>query len=105
MCTDGPSPPAACHPFDETDGSTPRMPQLASGVKLHRDVAAQAWLLDDGMQRLKLNLSAGAILARCDGHRSIEQLIGELEELFQTSDIGAEVREFLAGARDRGWIG
>jgi pyrroloquinoline quinone biosynthesis protein D len=53
---------------------------------------------------VKLNQSAGEILKRCDGTRDMNALIAELEQAFNTTGLGAEVRAFIADAHTRGWL-
>lgn len=54
--------------------------------------------------RVKLNPSAGEILLRCDGTRELDDIIGELEDLFGASDLAADVYRFIDHARQRGWL-
>jgi pyrroloquinoline quinone biosynthesis protein D len=81
-----------------------RSPRLVPGIELHCIEPEREFVLDDGTRRVRLNTSAGAILARCDGTRAVEQLIAELEHLFQARDIAPDVLDFLASAREQGWI-
>lgn len=57
---------------------------------------------------VKLNGSAGEIIGRCDGQRSIEQIIAELKTTFAASGDGAEiengVRTFMETAHAKGWL-
>jgi pyrroloquinoline quinone biosynthesis protein D len=59
-------------------------------------------LYPEGM--VKLNQSAGEILKRCDGTRTIDVLIDELQQAFNAPDLGGEVRLFVAEAERRGWL-
>ncbi|WP_425606046.1 pyrroloquinoline quinone biosynthesis peptide chaperone PqqD [Paraburkholderia sejongensis] len=63
---------------------------------------AHVLLYPEGM--VKLNQSAGEILKRCDGTRDVDTLIAELEQAFNATGIGGEVRAFLADAHTRGWL-
>jgi pyrroloquinoline quinone biosynthesis protein D len=53
---------------------------------------------------VKLNPSAGEILSRCDGTRELDEIIGELEDLFSASAVAADVYRFIDHARQRGWL-
>jgi pyrroloquinoline quinone biosynthesis protein D len=53
---------------------------------------------------VELNRSAGEILARCDGTRELDDIIGELEARFGTSGLAADVYRFIDEARRLGWI-
>ncbi len=63
---------------------------------------AHVLLYPEGM--VKLNQSAAEILKRCDGTRSLNAVIAELESAFGATGIGDEVRAFVAQARSRGWL-
>jgi pyrroloquinoline quinone biosynthesis protein D len=53
---------------------------------------------------VKLNRSAGEILSRCTGQMSIEQITADLEQAFSCEGLSNDVRDFLAHARQHGWI-
>lgn len=59
-------------------------------------------LYPEGM--VKLNPSAGAILERCDGVRTVAEIIADLERAFPGADLEGDVCRFLEVARDNGWI-
>jgi pyrroloquinoline quinone biosynthesis protein D len=72
--------------------------------RLQWETAQDAYVLlyPEGM--VKLNRSAGQILVRCDGTRELDQIITELEELFNAQDLAPDVYRFLDHARQRGWV-
>jgi len=82
----------------------PLRPRLRGLYRLQWEVAQDAYVLlyPEGM--VKLNPSAGEILARCDGTRELDDIIGELEHLFDGSDLATDVCRFLDHARLRGWL-
>jgi pyrroloquinoline quinone biosynthesis protein D len=93
-----------------TDASTQAAPDTADTLRL-KPLFRLQWepaqnahvlLYPEGM--VKLNQSAAEILKRCDGTRGIDALIADLEQAFQASGIGPEVRAFVAEARSRGWL-
>jgi pyrroloquinoline quinone biosynthesis protein D len=53
---------------------------------------------------VKLNGSAGEIMSRLDGQTSIQVLINTLEQQFETTGLQADVLNFLALAKVRGWV-
>ncbi|NYT78991.1 pyrroloquinoline quinone biosynthesis peptide chaperone PqqD [Alcaligenaceae bacterium] len=59
-------------------------------------------LYPEGM--VKLNQSASEILKLCDGTRTLEKLVADLEAAFETTGLGAEVATFVEHAKGRGWI-
>lgn len=63
---------------------------------------AHVLLYPEGM--VKLNQSAAEILKRCDGSRDMNTLIADLEQAFNTTGLGADVRAFVADAQLRGWL-
>jgi pyrroloquinoline quinone biosynthesis protein D len=86
--------------------------RLPSGVpvELHRQYRFQ-WepaqesfvlLYPEGM--VKLPGSAGEIMKRVDGTRSVEQIVKDLEAAFPGVDLRADVVEFLEVAYGKGWI-
>jgi len=79
-------------------------PRLARLFRFQWEPAQQAFVLlyPEGM--VKLNQSAGEILKRCDGRRSIDELIADLEQTFATTGLATEVTAFLDMAEAQGWI-
>lgn len=79
-------------------------PKVSSRFRLQWEEAQQAWVLlyPEGM--VKLNPSAGEIMKRCDGGRSVAELVAELEAAFNTSGLGPDVEAFLTMARKQHWI-
>ncbi|WP_244828833.1 pyrroloquinoline quinone biosynthesis peptide chaperone PqqD [Caballeronia sp. TF1N1] len=79
-------------------------PQLKRLFRLQWEPAQDAHVLlyPEGM--VKLNQSAAQILLRCDGTRDIPKLVADLEDAFGASNLGDDVRAFIAGARARGWL-
>ncbi|HEY9025707.1 MAG TPA: pyrroloquinoline quinone biosynthesis peptide chaperone PqqD [Burkholderiaceae bacterium] len=49
-------------------------------------------------------MPAAEILKRCDGVRSVDDIVGELEQAFSRGGLGGDVENFLAQARERGWV-
>ena len=79
-------------------------PAVAAMYRLQFEPAQDAWVLlyPEGM--VKLNTPAAEILRRCDGRRSVGQIVGELEVAFARDHLRADVEAFLAQARDQGWL-
>ena len=53
---------------------------------------------------VKLNGSAGEIMRRCDGERSIGAIVGELEQAFAATGLAAEVLDFVTIAGRQRWL-
>lgn len=79
-------------------------PRVARGFRLQWEEAqgCHVLLYPEGM--VKLNRSAGEILARCDGSRDIAAIVVELEQAFTTSGLRPEVEAFVAMAVGKRWL-
>jgi pyrroloquinoline quinone biosynthesis protein D len=79
-------------------------PAIGRGFRLQWEPAQNAHVLlyPEGM--VKLNASAGEILRRCDGARTLGEIVAELQTAFGAADVADDVREFVALALERGWL-
>lgn len=79
-------------------------PSIASMYRLQFEPAQQGWVLlyPEGM--VKLNGPAGEILKRCDGQRSLQELIADLETTYGQTGLRDDVCGFLRDAQSRGWV-
>ena len=77
---------------------------IAPGFRFQWEEAQNAHVLLYPVGMVKLSESAGAILGRCDGARSLENIVSSLQEAFPGADLESDVVEFLETAHDRGWI-
>lgn len=59
-------------------------------------------LYPEGM--VQLNQSAGEILKRCDGVKSIQEITTDLETAFNHQGLEPEVLSFLEIAYGQGWV-
>ena len=91
----------AAHAEAATDAAVPR---LSPGFRLQFEPAqdARVLLYPEGM--VKLNGSAGEILARCDGVRNAAEIVADLERSFALSGLRDDVLGFLTLARRQGWV-
>jgi len=79
-------------------------------LELHRqfrfqwEPAQESYVLlyPEGM--VKLPGSAGEIMKRVDGSRSLDDIVKDLEAAFPGVDLRADVVEFLEIAHGKGWI-
>ena len=80
------------------------VPRIGHGFRLQWEEAQQAHVLlyPEGM--VKLNGSAGEILARCNGSAPVEAIVADLEQRFATSGLEADVLAFLRMAQERRWV-
>jgi pyrroloquinoline quinone biosynthesis protein D len=79
-------------------------PRLRRLFRLQWEPTQDAYVLLYPEGLVKLNPSAGEILARCDGAHELDDIIDELEDLFSASDLAAEIYRFIDHARQRGWL-
>jgi pyrroloquinoline quinone biosynthesis protein D len=72
--------------------------------RLQWEEVQQSWVLlyPEGM--VKLNTSAGEILKRLDGEKTMQALITELETAFEATGLQKEVLGFLDIAMKQGWV-
>jgi pyrroloquinoline quinone biosynthesis protein D len=79
-------------------------PAIAHGMRLQFEAAQDAHVLlyPEGM--VKLNGSAGAILSRCDGVRTLADIVADLERSYGATGLSADVSAFVALALQRRWL-
>jgi pyrroloquinoline quinone biosynthesis protein D len=77
---------------------------IAKGLRLQWEAAQEAHVLlyPEGM--VKLNSSAGAILSRCDGVRTVVDIIADLEGTYGMTGLAADVQAFLVLALEKRWL-
>lgn len=78
--------------------------ELARHYRFQWEPAQNAFVLlyPEGM--VKLGGSAGEILKRVDGASPVSAIVADLERAFPGVDLRRDVTEFLAHAREKGWI-
>ena len=79
-------------------------PAIAHGMRLQWEPAQEAHVLlyPEGM--VKLNGSAGAIMSRCDGARTVADIVADLEHAYGVGGLAGDVRAFVALALERRWL-
>lgn len=80
------------------------VPSVAKPFRFQWEEAQACFVLlyPEGM--VKLNSAAGEILKRCDGERTVGDIISELEAQFSVPDLADDVLEFFVEAHGKGWI-
>jgi pyrroloquinoline quinone biosynthesis protein D len=83
---------------------TTARPVIAQGLRLQWEPAQEMHVLlyPEGM--VKLNQSAAAILTRCDGARTIADIITELERTYAHAGLDEDVCAFIGLALERTWL-
>lgn len=79
-------------------------PGRVAHYRLQWEEVQKSWVLlyPEGM--VKLNASAGEIMQRLDGTKSVQTVIDEIEGQFGVSGLAADVLDFLAIAQRQGWV-
>ena len=79
-------------------------PVVAAMFRLQFEPTQDSWVLlyPEGM--VKLNAPAAEILRRCDGIRSVDEIVAELEVAFGQAPLHDDVCGFLGQARQHGWL-
>jgi pyrroloquinoline quinone biosynthesis protein D len=79
-------------------------PAIGRGLRLQWEPAQNSHVLlyPEGM--IKLNSSAGEIMKRCDGQRTVADITADLERTFSATGLGADVEAFVAMAIDKRWL-
>jgi pyrroloquinoline quinone biosynthesis protein D len=79
-------------------------PRVGAGFRLQWEPVQDCHVLlyPEGM--VKLNQSAGEIMKRCDGLRSVEAIAIELEQAFSASNLQPDVIAFVEMAAEQNWL-
>jgi pyrroloquinoline quinone biosynthesis protein D len=80
------------------------VPRLGRGLRLQWEPAQSCHVLlyPEGM--VKLNQSAGEILARCDGVKDVSTIVAELEVAFAATGLEHDVLGFVEIAGRQRWL-
>ena len=87
-----------------TEISATAIPTISKGYRLQFEPAQNTYVLlyPEGM--VKLNGSAGEILKRCDGARTVSEIVSDLESTYSQSGLASDVNAFVAWAVDKKWL-
>lgn len=79
-------------------------PRVGPGFRLQWEPVQNCHVLlyPEGM--VKLNGSAGEIMKRCDGQRSVSEIVGDLEQAFSVQGLEPDVLAFLELAAKQRWL-
>jgi pyrroloquinoline quinone biosynthesis protein D len=79
-------------------------PVIPEGKRLQWEPAQEAHVLlyPEGM--VKLNATAGAILSRCDGVRTLDEIVADLERSFSATGLSTDVHAFVSFALEKRWL-
>lgn len=87
-----------------TSPPTSAKPAIGRGFRLQWEPVQKAHVLlyPEGM--VKLNTSAGEILSRCDGERTLTEIIADLEQTFGAIELSGDVTAFVSMAVQNQWL-
>jgi pyrroloquinoline quinone biosynthesis protein D len=79
-------------------------PVIGRGFRLQWEPAQEAHVLlyPEGM--VKLNSSAAAIMTRCDGVRTVADIVADIEATYEITGLSADVTAFVEMARAKSWL-
>ena len=87
-----------------SDVSERAVPVVGRGFRLQFEPVQEAHVLlyPEGM--VKLNNSAAAIMTRCDGVRTVADIVADIERTYEVNGLAGDVAAFVVMARDNGWL-
>jgi pyrroloquinoline quinone biosynthesis protein D len=79
-------------------------PAISKGYRLQFEPAQNTHVLlyPEGM--VKLNGSAGEILKRCDGVRTVNDIVNDLETTYGQTGLANDVSAFVTWAVEKKWL-
>ncbi|WP_298830793.1 pyrroloquinoline quinone biosynthesis peptide chaperone PqqD [uncultured Piscinibacter sp.] len=79
-------------------------PRVGTGFRLQWEPAQDCHVLlyPEGM--VKLNGSAGEIMKRCDGQRTVAEIVADLEATFDAQGLHGDVVAFVELAAKQRWL-
>ena len=80
------------------------VPRVGHGFRLQWEPVqgSHVLLYPEGM--VKLNGSAGEIMQRCDGERTLAAIVTDLEQAFGATGLEGDVRAFIDIAAQQRWL-
>lgn len=82
----------------------PERPRMARRARLRWDATRESHVLLLPERIVMLAASAAEILELCDGRRTHEDIVGELQARYPDADLAGDVTDFLREAWDRQWL-
>lgn len=85
---------------------TDERPRLSPQFVFRWEASQDAYILLYPEGLIKLNPAAGEILKRCDGMRTAEAIVADLDQAFpgQPEAIARDTQAFLVAAYNKGWL-
>ncbi len=79
-------------------------PALSRRARLRFDKVRGSHVLMLPETAVMLSDTSAEILALCDGHRSVREIIEALQERYPGAELEGDVREFLEAAKTQRWL-
>jgi pyrroloquinoline quinone biosynthesis protein D len=79
-------------------------PKLTRGARLRFDKVRSSFVLMLPETAVMLSDTSAEILKLCDGERSEDEIILELEARYPGAELRADVLEFLGDAKSQRWL-
>jgi pyrroloquinoline quinone biosynthesis protein D len=79
-------------------------PKLTRGARLRFDKVRSSFVLMLPETAVMLSDTSAEILKLCDGERSEDEIIRELEARYPGAELRADVLEFLGDAKSQRWL-
>lgn len=79
-------------------------PRFVRGVRLRWDEVRKQYMLLFPEGALVLNSTAGDVLKLCDGQRTIDAIVAELEARYPGATVGNDVHHLLGRIAERGLL-
>jgi pyrroloquinoline quinone biosynthesis protein D len=91
-------------PEPRHENALPEHPRLSRRFRLQFEEAQQRHVLlyPEGM--VQLNDTAAEIIRRCDGSRTVDGIVNDLETTYRVQGIAPQVRNLIEEGLRRGWI-
>ena len=78
--------------------------RLASRVRLKRDAVRGGVVLLAPETIVELNAQGAEVLSLCDGTRTEDEVVSEMQSRHDDADVAGDVQRFLARVIQRGWL-
>jgi len=86
------------------DIDTAARPAIGGGFRLQWEPAQETHVLLYPEGIVRLSRSAAAILTRCDGQRTVANIVTELERAYCATGLSSDVCAFIRLALDHNWL-
>ena len=86
------------------DIDTAARPTIGGGFRLQWEPAQGTHVLLYPEGIVRLSRSAAAILTRCDGERTVANIVAEIERAYSATGLASDVCAFIQLALEHNWV-